>query len=319
MTPGAPQIVLYGKIPAQGDFVRVNAEFREAYWFDQWLQQGIAAAKEGNRAGWGPAYGSFAGLSFLLRPSGSDSILLGSLIPSEDKSHREYPLWTAVLLDREGPRGERGVVLPILYRAYLNETSRSLQLAKQEKDGGGLKDAATRFQETIPVQADEIMTEYAQYINSQSIAGFVRQCTGASESARRMELFIGLHHLLSPMVGRDLSKWRIVVRCPLGDGLYGTIAATFWLQYVMRILKEPDAMPSLLWTLGQESYLYLVFRDLPVTLFGLILHPDVGGGDVFRLEDDGRALIADAGGGGGKLRSLLDRESSTLGELLQAL
>ncbi len=80
--PGA--VGIFGKVPAQGDYLRAGALGSAARALDGWLAQGLDAQK---RAG-----GKLPAARFLFRCAEVKDVLVGSLVPSRDAVGREFPL-----------------------------------------------------------------------------------------------------------------------------------------------------------------------------------------------------------------------------------
>ncbi|UTH47130.1 type VI secretion system-associated protein TagF [Loktanella salsilacus] len=83
----------YGKIPALGDFLRINAPQSFVTPWDAWLQSALVAAKQACGDRWQECYFSAPIWRFTLAPglAGPDGVL-GVMMPSVDRVGREFPL-----------------------------------------------------------------------------------------------------------------------------------------------------------------------------------------------------------------------------------
>lgn len=83
----------FGKLPIHADFIRWNASWQEVGLLDEWLQEGMALARQlgASPARPGPA-------CFLFSPPNSLRFLLGCVAPSSDKAGREFPFLVFVLV-----------------------------------------------------------------------------------------------------------------------------------------------------------------------------------------------------------------------------
>jgi type VI secretion system protein ImpM len=309
------RIVLFGKIPAEGDFVRVNADFREVYWFDQWLQQGIALSKEVHRESWDSLYDSVRAMNFVMHTGSSEGILVGTLVPSKDKGNRRYPLWTGVIVESHALSGREIALLPSAFRLFFEEAEVELTAARSLTDPKMLENIAAGLRKLVP--RDLHSGDYMRFVESETIGGFSTRCTGDPSATKRAALFLGLSNLLSPMRGLDLTKWGLVLRYPLGDVASHANAVSYWLQCTLTMLGEPGMMPFLAWANGTGApSLFLTFRQPPPRLLSQILGRDGDGEAVFRVDRDGEAP---EGGTEHALRSVLGRDDATLNELLRVL
>lgn len=99
-----PQVGLFGKIPAEGDFVsrRLPWEFMSAW--DAWLQAGLAASHECLGSRWLDAYLTAPVWRFQLHPGVAGAqAWLGVCFPSVDRVGRHFPLTVALPLPVSGP------------------------------------------------------------------------------------------------------------------------------------------------------------------------------------------------------------------------
>jgi len=94
----------FGKMPALGDFFRLNlaADFVSAW--DGWLQACLPAAREEMNGLWSDAYMSAPVWRFTLAPGlAGRAGMLGVFMPSVDRVGRQFPLTLAIRLDGESP------------------------------------------------------------------------------------------------------------------------------------------------------------------------------------------------------------------------
>ncbi len=80
--PGA--VGIFGKVPAQGDYLRAGALGSAARALDGWFAQGLDALKRGG--------GKLLSARFLFRCAESKDVLVGAFVPSRDAVGREFPL-----------------------------------------------------------------------------------------------------------------------------------------------------------------------------------------------------------------------------------
>src|SRR5690242_9231954 len=91
-----PQVGCFGKLPATGDFIRLNAGGEELASWDRWLGGGIDFARRSMATSFEPAYQTSVGL-FVFHGEGKDNeppvrALVGAWAPSGDNAGRLYPM-----------------------------------------------------------------------------------------------------------------------------------------------------------------------------------------------------------------------------------
>src|SRR5687767_14983953 len=91
-----PQIGCFGKLPATGDFIRLNAGSDELAAFDRWLGPAIDYARRSMGAAFEPAYHASVGM-FIFHAEGKGDEgpargLVGAWAASGDNAGRFYPM-----------------------------------------------------------------------------------------------------------------------------------------------------------------------------------------------------------------------------------
>ncbi|WP_372989437.1 type VI secretion system-associated protein TagF [Sulfitobacter sp.] len=94
------QFGAFGKIPALGDFLRLNVSAGFVQPWDDWLQAGMLASREALAENWDDAYLSAPIWRFTL-PSGvaGPAGMIGIVMASVDRVGRQYPLTLAAPID----------------------------------------------------------------------------------------------------------------------------------------------------------------------------------------------------------------------------
>lgn len=96
----AVTVGLYGKLPARGDFVRVQLPRSFTDGWDDWLQSVLAGSRALMAEAWLPAFLEAPVWRFSL-PRGmcGERAVLGLMLPSVDRAGRYFPLTFAALYD----------------------------------------------------------------------------------------------------------------------------------------------------------------------------------------------------------------------------
>lgn len=103
----------YGKIPALGDFFRLNLPQAFVETWDRWLQGAMADARAHLGPAWEAAYMSAHPWRFSLMPGlAGVSAMAGVLVPSVDRVGRKFPLTLAhPILPSEGAAADHAALL----------------------------------------------------------------------------------------------------------------------------------------------------------------------------------------------------------------
>ncbi|MBR0677726.1 type VI secretion system-associated protein TagF [Roseomonas alkaliterrae] len=102
-----PLTGLYGKVPAHGDFVRRGLPTSFVGPWDEWLQHGMAAARERLGPRWAEAWDGAPAWRFAL-PAGAcgPDAVAGVMLASQDMVGRRFPITLAALLPPGAPTPE---------------------------------------------------------------------------------------------------------------------------------------------------------------------------------------------------------------------
>jgi type VI secretion system ImpM family protein len=109
--PSANGPGLLGKIPAQGDFVRVGATSPLAQAFHRWLEEAHEGVRRAN------AQLPATPIRFLFTAPGEREVLIGTMAPGEDKVGRAFPLCVFRALDGAAA-AEKLAELPLAFAPF---------------------------------------------------------------------------------------------------------------------------------------------------------------------------------------------------------
>lgn len=248
---------LYGKIPAQGDFVRVQASDPAVRAFALWLEGGSEPVR---RRGWktGPAP-----VRFVFHSSSAPRVLVGVLGESRDKVGREFPL--AVFVSAEAPAlREPFPALPVALRSFLDGADRLLQEAPRL----ATSDLPARLG-LLPVPEAGALERGAAEARELGAAGsgqaFLTRLFGDLGPGQSL---YGLHCLRTacePVRGQEPALARAVLDCPVRED----VDRWAWLEMARRLLRWTGP-PSFFWREGAQSRLLLSLGPPPPSLFGVL-------------------------------------------------
>jgi type VI secretion-associated protein, BMA_A0400 family len=234
---------VYGKIPAQRDFVRINAGAFLRAGLDLWLQDGVEHL-QGLQLPDEPT-------CFLLSPAAGTQSFVGALAPGTDALGRAFPVVIFAALDQP-PRADFSL-LPLQRACFfaasvrLARTAHALDLAQLVAEIDALASGLR-----LAVRVPDVNALLARS-NGSDLGAAVGGLPGAPAYA----LFT-LMAACSQSKAPDSSARVLVLDCPApSDEL-----RTFWLELVRRHL--PEQMPSFFWT--RESGRLLIALGPPPSL-----------------------------------------------------
>lgn len=314
----------FGKLPSFADFVRHNAGNREMLAFDQWLQQGLLAAKAQLRQNWEADYDAAPVQHFLFCSANTDHLLAGMLQPSHDKSERRYPFWVSWLIERSYFNGMSAVFMPILLASRL---ALARQLADDARNGLGVNNLTTSVANlTIPATDDFAcdIRYFQNHLASDTCAGFWQRALGNFSDPRKYLLFKNLCEILLPYRQGRLDELTLGLRFPLtNDAEFATYDVSFWIQMSLELARNSSFIPIYFWSQpepGKKAFLFLFFRTPSAKSFVQLLRPEIASDGICELDEEGRDKIILAEQALPSLyRSLLQRPELTLKEFLQRL
>jgi type VI secretion system protein ImpM len=242
-----PVVGVYGKIPAQADFVRVNVGELTRLGMDRWFQEAHEVVHaERSRLPDEPAF-------FAIAPSGARAVLLGAMVPGQDAVGRTFPVIVFAALDLAVATD-----FPLVPQSYARFYEGAAAL---------LQNAATMTSADLHAQAQGLSADLVPERLADPISLLRR------EHAAPLGLALGgLPHGAAYAFRTLLTgceRARSASHAPSGvvtvDGPAPTDASRLlWLELIRRRLGWRDAIPSFVWT-ARESSRLLVSLGPPAT------------------------------------------------------
>lgn len=300
----------FGKLPTFADFVRHNAGGRDVLAFDQWLQHGIYHARTELRAEWETSYSTAPAYQFVFFPENSESLLLGVLQPSHDRSERSYPFIVCLRIDRR-LSANRLPLIPMLFSSFLDDASQLVDDARRE--GMTLQQLAERTEALcVPVECDYagLSRAYETRLGATSL-GRLRELLWEGDGHERGQLvFKNLIEVLAPLRGRNAARLALGLRFPLPtDRSSQRFTASFWLLASCALMGVNWPRPFFFWTAPpplptcpptsasngahsetraiEPAYLFLFLRQPSVASLRALLRPDLASEAICAVDGDG--------------------------------
>jgi type VI secretion system protein ImpM len=256
--PAASTPGLYGKIPAQGDFLRANVVDPAAVEFSRWLEEG--------QEGMYRTQAVLPALPVCFVHSGPQArtALVGALLPSRDAVGRVFPFAAFLPVDsgqlaRSYPRA------PLAFSQFLGEVAR-LGRDASALSGPTVLERIRQLPLPGPAQWD-LADELTERLLDQPAGGLLASLGDApAGAAYGLRTFLGACAAeAAELPGRAA---RVVLECPLaGEG------PAVWLELARRVLRWRSP-PPFFWTEASPPRLLLCLGAPPPSLLGLLARPD---------------------------------------------
>lgn len=306
----------FGKLPATGDFIRLNAGGEELGAFDRWLGDSLDNARHALGQSFDSVYPSGSGL-FIFRPEarGDDGPvrgLVGAWAASGDNAGRSYPIIVFGSYDY-GQLVATGAALPIALFPLL---ASAYELATQ---GRGLSVDAflDRVARIVPPPLDDPDASgagYRAWLATQPMQALWDATLGTE--AVRFWVMQNLLASVEPFRGHELPQTGLCVRLPIGEG--DAYAAAVWMDMTLRLAKWQRTLLNVFWEPQRAALIHVgsphvaTFREL-IAPSGNAEHiADLGASPTVDVEVSRRAL-------GPQLDALVARTDLTLASFLDGL
>jgi type VI secretion system protein ImpM len=253
---GGSSTGLFGKIPAQGDFVRLNASTPAALAFDVFLQESLEALR---RAG---AELVPEPVRFSFFDAASKTGIYGLFAPSQDAVGRSYPLSVFAALQGEGV-----AVVPFAAHAFF-DTAGDLLAAGAVLSSVEL---CARARALYPPGLVDGERQGMRRSLHDTGAAWLWQTLFPDAPAEGMAYALRtLKAACDAVKGKPPTGPGIVLDCPAPNKQ----AALFWLALVDGRLGWQGASPSFFWSASGGGRMLIALGPPPAVLLSFLARPD---------------------------------------------
>lgn len=235
--PPVPEALgVYGKVPTQGDFLRVNASDPSAQALDRWVQEGLDALQR-------------AGLSLPRRPvffihhgspHGAFAPTVGVLAPSHDSAGRVYPLIVFARADVQWMAG-RFSAAPTAYGVFLRDAAQVVSMATRA-DGPTLAAHARALR--LPSPSDLAAVDGVCRHALDAVAAGTVHARLFGDPSQGLRYYAVRTALDAADAARNRTARGVVtLDLPLG----GDVDLFVWLELLRRRLAGASFLPSVVW------------------------------------------------------------------------
>lgn len=247
-------IGLYGKIPAQGDFVRVNASDPAALALIQWLADGVDVVQ---RAG---AQLTSDTVFFLYRSQAARSVCVGAFAPSHDSVGRTFPMAVFALMDAAQLAG-RFAEVPVAAVNFLAQAA-DLIARSPHLNASQLSDAVRMLQAPTPADFASATDTCRRTLAGTLGADMQRRLFGDLSQGRQYYAFRTFAEACAQVRGREPQKPGVTLQCPIASD----VDLFAWLEATRRSLRWTEAPPGFFWTEGQAPQLLIALGPAPASV-----------------------------------------------------
>ncbi|MBN8588003.1 MAG: type VI secretion system-associated protein TagF [Rhodothermia bacterium] len=254
----------FGKMPAFGDFVRVQATGSDVNQFDQWLQEGIFSGKQHRAPEWDLLWRKAADHHFFYPDATSHRFITGRIQTNRDKAGRLFPISFGIRGELQGLNHN---LLPALVLAFHPAYRKVAELMEQPFTDLGFP-LVEQMVRTIPIP-DHVFFSQAQnhlklFLDTTTQASFWFGIYGDFKDYRRMDLW---HQLFNFIHFARMEKNKKLPGIVLPLSASETVVATevaFWLSTILRLWGAP-VFPTFFWSIPKikGARRLLVFFDKP--------------------------------------------------------
>ncbi len=300
-------IGVFGKLPAQGDFLRLNAADPVAQGLQLWFEEGVATL---HRAG---VKLSGEPVRFVYRIPSSPKLLVGVFTPSVDKVGRQFPLAIFVTAQAKEAAAQYQL-LPAGYRGFLDAAAALLAEAPR-LDGRQLAERLP----ILPLPAASQLTGSETLLRRSAV---VEQARGFSERLFG-ELALGFHYYAywifqsacTPVRAKEPPKANVALDCPATQ----EVDVFAWLDLSRRLLRWP-APPPFFWREGPAGQVLVSVGPAMGSLFAYLSDPTRNTNKVWPLKTTVPAAVSSARQALGPAQlAAIDRAGASLEELIEML
>jgi type VI secretion system protein ImpM len=244
--PAPPQIGCFGKLPATGDFVRLNAGGEEVASFDRWLGSSIDHARRVLGQNFEAVYPHSVGL-FIFHGEVQNGepparAIVGAWCASGDNAGRLYPMAVFGSYDY-AQLVATGAALPIALWPLLT--------AAYELATNGRYMPVDVFLERVSHVALPSLDDpegagagYRGWLTTQPMRALWETTVGSE--AKRFWVVQNIAASVEPFRGQDLPNTSLCLRLPIGAG--DAYAAAVWMDMTLRLAKWKNTLLNAFWS-----------------------------------------------------------------------
>lgn len=183
----ANSFCFFGKLPQYPDFIRYKSSSEEFIIFDNWLQRGIATAKQDLGSSWKDIYSNSQNVDFFFPVKNSEYILSGTFHPSSDRSGRQFPFVVFSELPKSFFNPNQAGTFPLILNSVFYRAKQLHSVASKTSE---INDIVNEFNKTevrlnSASAAENILNEY---LENTTLNDFLSRTKIETSLSERVEL-----------------------------------------------------------------------------------------------------------------------------------
>jgi type VI secretion system protein ImpM len=291
-----PELGLFGKIPAKGDFVRHNVVDDAARSFEQWVQE----SNDSLRGAGGDMPDQ--AIRVVFTPPGSSKTVVAVLVPSEDGVGRKFPI-VFFALTASAQMASDLSTLPIAWATFMDAAA-ALGARAKTMDVEQLKTAL----DALP-SAGTAEVAHAQEMGRKALGHPLASEVHARIFAGHADMHLYAYQTFVTAVQNsgknDPGKGATVLDCPVRVD----VDLFVWLELTRRLYGFPPAHPSYFWIEDPAPRLLVSLGPAPLNVLQLLSDPKLENQRLWPLSTDRDKAVDAARGSLGPVLSSLDVHS----------
>jgi len=300
-----PAIGVFGKIRAQGDFLRINAADPALPAFARWLEDGNELRHQAATPLAPEPFG------FVFSAPDTGRALVGALGPGIDSVGRAYPLAVFAALSGRDLCNAFPLV-PFLYREFLQAGS---ALLREAPDLPARQIAERLVGFTLPGASDSAAAEaIALEARAERAREFERRLLGDPAGGQQYYAFRTLQVACRPLRGRDPGRVNVAIDCPCERESDFAV----WLELLHRLLQWPSP-PSFFFRSGARPALVVSLGAPPPAVLPFFATAARGSQKIWPLTTEQPAAVSFARKSLPNAQILAIDGTATVGDLIASL
>ncbi|QQS36593.1 MAG: type VI secretion system-associated protein TagF [Ignavibacteriales bacterium] len=182
--PDSYSFSFFGKLPQFPDFIKHKSVSTEFAILDEWLQSGIAYAKSSLKNNWKEIYSLSGVVEFYFPVKKNNSVIAGILVPSVDKSNREFPFIIFSVLPEKIFSSENTFLVPLQLNRFYYQAKQLYKMAYEATDTTSIINSFDKA-ETKPASVLSAQNIFDEYLASTTLNDLCKRfdCTNMNSSA----------------------------------------------------------------------------------------------------------------------------------------
>lgn len=276
----------FGKLGLHTEFIRHQAQSREAVALDRWVSEGVNFMIRKDGADWDGRLANSAGFRFVWTGNDNDRTLSGVLVPSADKSGRPYPFViftsTPAPVFREVPSA-----MAITHESFY---ARAEAILEERWESQRLSVLSSMLDALVPpdtsASKQAIVNHEMTALESTTTARLWHACGPEFTTADRETFWATLQSILFSVCRRAPGRIPWGIRLPLPSGGNSTPIVLFWVHLIQAMIGDAAMRPHYIWTRSRGAIpprLTFFFRPLPPSYLLSLLDESVRDGAVYDI------------------------------------